>query len=128
MILRHTFFMMSLAAWGWAATLPKLVSLRIMPEQRTLHGKKASQQFVVLGQYSDKRERDLTAQARFTLSNAASARADEAGRVFAVGDGESSLVASVGGLSVKAALKVQGSGIDRPFSFPREIVSIFTRL
>ena len=30
---------------------PKLVSLRLMPEQRTLHGKKASQQFLVLGKY-----------------------------------------------------------------------------
>ena len=60
-----------------ADTPPKLVSLRLMPGQSTLHGKKASQQFLVLGQYSDKRERDLTGQAQFTLTSPASARADE---------------------------------------------------
>ncbi len=114
---------------GWAAadTPPKLVSLRLMPEQSTLRGKKASQQFLVLGQYSDKRERDLTLQSRFTLTSPASARADETGRVFAVGDGETVLVATAGGFSARSSLKVEGSGIDRPFGFPREIVSIFTR-
>ncbi|MBL8215816.1 MAG: DUF1553 domain-containing protein [Bryobacterales bacterium] len=112
---------------AWADTAPNLLSLRVIPEQRTLHGKKASQQFLVLGQYADKTERDLTAQAKFDLSNAATARADEAGRVFAVGDGETALVATVGSLSARAKLKVEGSGIDRPFSFPRDVVSIFTR-
>jgi len=116
----------ALTGHAWADTAPKLLSLRVLPEQRTLHGKKASQQFLVLGQYADKRERDLTAQAKFTLSNAAAARADEAGRVFATGDGETALVATVGTLSARAKLKVEGSAIDRPFSFPRDIVSIFT--
>jgi hypothetical protein len=47
--------------------------------------------------------------------------------VFAVGDGETALVATAGGLSARASLKVEGSGIERPFSFPRDVVSIFTR-
>ncbi|HUQ90762.1 MAG TPA: DUF1553 domain-containing protein [Bryobacteraceae bacterium] len=112
---------------GWAEAPPKLLSLRLMPKERTLHGKTASQQFLVIGQYSDKRERDLTGQARFTLSNPGSARADEAGRVFAVADGQTALTAVAGGLSARASLKVEGSGVDRPFSFPRDIIGIFTR-
>src|ERR1700736_2884198 len=105
----------------------RLVSVRIMPQERTLHGKKASQQFLVLGKFADNRERDLTAQAHFALSNSASARADESGRVFAVADGETVLTASVSGFAARASLKIEGSNQERPFSFARDIVSILTR-
>src|SRR5260370_31108112 len=102
----------------------KLVSVRIMPTERTLHGKKASQQFLVLGKFADNRERDLTGQAHFALSNSAPARADESGRVFAVADGETVLTASVSCLAARASLKIQGSTHERPFSFARDVVSI----
>ena len=79
----------------WADASPKLVSLRIMPQERTLHGKQASQQFLVIGRFADNRERDLTSQAHFALSNSATARADESGRLFATADGATVLTASV---------------------------------
>ncbi|MEX2264849.1 MAG: DUF1553 domain-containing protein [Bryobacteraceae bacterium] len=110
-----------------AAASPKLVSLRLTPEQRTLRGKKAAQQFLVTGRFADGRERDLTGEARFALSNGASARIGESGRVFAVADGETVLTASVSGLSARASLKIEGSSQERPFSFPRDVVSILTR-
>ena len=111
----------------WADASPKLVSLRIMPQERTLRGKQASQQFLVIGRFADNRERDLTGQAHFALSNPASARVDESGRLFAAADGGTILTASVGGLSARASLTIEGSNQERPFSFPRDIVSIFTR-
>src|SRR5580704_13846728 len=82
-----------------ATAPPKLISVRIMPQASTLHGKKASQQFLVLGKFADNRERDLTGQAHFALSNSTPARADESGRVFAVADGETVLTASVSGFA-----------------------------
>jgi hypothetical protein len=111
----------------WADAPAKLVSVRIMPQERTLHGKKASQQFLLLGKFADNRERDLTAQAHFALSNSTPARADESGRVFAVADGETVLTASVGALAARASLKIEGSNQERPFSFARDVVSILTR-
>src|ERR1700682_1450910 len=93
----------------WADAPAKLVSVRIMPTERTLHGKKASQQFLVLGKFADNRERDLTGQAHFALSNSAAARADESGRVFALADGETVLTASVRALAARAWLKIEGS-------------------
>lgn len=110
-----------------AAASPHLLSLHLAPEQRTLRGKKASQQFLVTGRFSDGRERDLTGEARFTLSDTGSARIEEPGRVFAVADGETVLTASVSGLSASASLKIEGSNQERPVSFPRDVVSIFTR-
>ncbi len=117
-----------LAGCGLAAAAdPKLVSLRLEPAECTLHGKKASQQFVVTGRFADGRERDVTDQARFALTNSRLARADQSGRVFAAADGETVLTATVAGLSARTSLKIEGSGVERPFSFPREIVSILTR-
>src|SRR5262249_9738689 len=117
----------AVAAQVWADAPAKLVSVRIIPQERTLHGKKASQQFLVIGKFADNRERDLTGQARFELSNPGSARADESGRVFALADGQTALTASVNGLSARASLKIEGSNQERPFSFARDIVSILTR-
>ena len=112
---------------GVAATPTKLISLRMMPHESTLRGKKASQQFLVLGRFSDGRERDITGDAHFAISNSSSARAEASGRVFALADGAAVLTASAGGLSTRASLKIEGSNQERPFSFPRDIVSIFTR-
>jgi hypothetical protein len=109
-----------------AAATPKLVSLHLTPEQRTLRGKNATQQFLVTGRFADGRERDLTGDVRFTLSNTA-ARIDASGRLVAVADGETILTASLSGLSARASLKIEGSGLERPFSFPRDVVAIFTR-
>src|SRR5262245_7827611 len=111
----------------WADASPKLISLRIMPQERTLRGKHASQQFLVVGRFADNRKRDLTSQAHFALSVPASGLADQSGRLFATADGETVLTASVSGLSARASLKIEGSTVERPFSFPRDIVSVFTR-
>jgi len=111
-----------------AADAPsKLVSLRLMPEERTLRGKKSSQQFLLTGRFADGRERDVTGEARFTLSNTGSARVGDSGRIVAVADGATVVTASVSGLSARATLKIEGSNQERPFSFPRDIVSILTR-
>ena len=119
--------LLALVTLGWADVPSKLLSVRVMPPERILRGKNSSQQFVVLGRFADGRERDVTAQARLTLSNAALARADQSARVFAVADGQTVVTATVGTLSARASLKIDESNLERPFSFPRDIVSIFTR-
>jgi hypothetical protein len=104
-----------------------LLALQLTPKERALKGSKASQQYLVTGRYADGRERDLTGEARFALSNAKVARIDESGRAFVLADGETAVTATVAGLTARASLKVQGSAEERPFSFPRDVVSIFTR-
>ena len=51
------------------ASSGKLLSLRILPQELTLWGAGASQRFVLLGLYADGIERDLTSEARFTVSD-----------------------------------------------------------
>ena len=115
------------AAAAAAGSQPEIVSIRLVPRSRMLSGKNASQQFVVMGRLSDGRERDVTGQARFALSNADVGRIDSTGRMFATRDGETAFEALVGGHQATVALRVEGSAEERPFSFARDIVGIFTR-
>jgi hypothetical protein len=89
-----------------------LVSLRLVPGDRTLSGKNASQQYLLIGTLADGRETDLTSEAEFKLSNAKPARVDAAGRVFALADGTAELSASARGHTARAALRIEGS-VDR---------------
>ena len=106
---------------------PKLRSLQLLPQDRTLWGAKASQHFLVIGKYSDGLERDVTAESRFSLSDPKVAKVDAGGRVVALADGSAVLKASLGGRSAKTQLRVEGSQQARPFSFARDIGGIFTK-
>ena len=123
-------------SWPTAPVFPKdgsktssshPLSLRLVPEKTTLRGKGASQQFAVLAAFADGRERDVTAQADFSLAHAAVARPGRAGRVMAVGDGETRLNATFGARRARAGIVVVDSTRPRPFSFERDIGAILTR-
>ena len=102
-------------------------SIHLVPESRTLSGKNASQQFVVMARLADGRERDVTDQARFSVLAAEVVKTDDAGRAFALQDGQTRVRAAVGTHEAEAILQVQDSETERPFSFARDIVGVFTR-
>jgi hypothetical protein len=112
---------------GATAQAASLVAVRLIPSEAVLRGRNASQQFLVIGKFTDGRERDLTGRTEFSLSAGATARLGDAGRVFAKSDGEIELTASVDGNTAKAVIRVEGSQQDRPFSFARDIGGILTR-
>ena len=103
------------------------LSLRLVPEEVRLRGKGASQQFLLMAAFADGREKDVTAQADFSLTDPAVARLDRSGRLLVVGDGETQLNATVGALRARASIVVVDSAQPRPFSFERDIAGIFTR-
>ena len=117
----------ALPLYGAVEGEPQIVSIRLVPEARTLSGKAASQQFVVMAKTAGGRELDLTEQARFTLSDPELAAFRETGRVIAVRDGETKVRAAVGAHEAEASLRIEGSSQQRPFSFSRDIAGIFTR-
>ncbi len=104
-----------------------IVSIRLVPDSRTLWGKDSSQQFVVMARLADGGESDVTEQAQFSLLDAEVGAARSTGRVFAVGDGETKIRAVVGEHEARAIVRVEGSANERPFSFPRDIDGVFTR-
>ena len=110
-----------------AGTAPKLLSLSLQPRAVTLRGKEASQQFLLTGAYSDGVERDLSRQARFSLSDLRPARVNDRGQVFALAGGEARLTAEFGGLSAESTINVQSSASTRAPNFALDLEGIFTR-
>ena len=109
------------------ASSGKLLSLRILPEEPTLWGASAAQRFVLLGLYADGLERDVTSEARLTLSDDGIASMEEHGRLVARSNGTVTLRADLDGETAETRLTVSGAGEQRPFSFGRDIGSILTK-
>ncbi len=105
----------------------RLLSVRLVPDNVTLWGAKASQRFLVLGKYADGLEREVTAESHFQLSDEWVVRVDEGGRVVALGNGEAELSAEIAGQVAQTHLRVVGWQEQRPFSFGRDIGGIFTK-
>ena len=106
---------------------PTLLAVRIVPEATTLWGADASQRFVVMGEYSDGLERDVTLESRFSLRDSTLAVVNEAGKVTGLADGETQLEAEIEGLKLTAAIRVEESSRETPLSFERSITPIFTK-
>ncbi len=79
----------------------------MFPESATLSGAQASQQFVVLGQYADGLERDVTSSARFSLSDSNKGEIDRSGKFVVRSSGELVLTAALGNRSAKAAIRIE---------------------
>ncbi len=109
------------------ANLSDIVSIRLVPDSPVLSGKHSSQQFVVMARLTDGRERDVTEQARFSVLDVEVAVVKGTGRVFSLRDGQTKIRAAVGAREAEAILQVEDSENERPFSFARDIVGVFTR-
>ena len=106
---------------------PTLLSVRIVPDSTTLQGREASQRFVVMGEYSDGLERDVTLESRFSMGDSSLAAVDEMGKVTGLADGETELEAEIEGLEVTAAIRVEESSLETPPSFAGSISPILTK-
>ena len=104
-----------------------LISIRLVPDAATVRGKGSTQQFAVLASFSDGEERDLSSDTQFSLTNTRVAKLLGSGRIQAVSDGETELVASVGGHRTQTLLRVLDSSLQPAFSFQRGIGGILTR-
>jgi len=104
-----------------------LLSLRLVPQNVTLWGAKATQRFLVLGEFTDGLERDVSSQSHFSISDSEKAKVDAAGRVMALADGVAVLTATFRDRLANTNIRVESSQEKRPFSFSRDIGGIFTR-
>lgn len=112
------------AAAAWAE--PKPISLRTVPAEAVLRGAQASQQFLAIAVYADGSERDVTGEAAWRAPDPALA-AFSGGRLTAAGDGNLTVEVSLGGLTARSRVSIEGSAAARPFSFPRDIGGILTK-
>ncbi len=103
------------------------VSVRVVPHETTLWGYRASQRFLVLANYTDGLERDVTSQSQFTISDSRVAELATGGQVVALSDGMATVTANLGKLSATAHLQSKESQQQTPVSFDGAITRILTK-
>ena len=106
---------------------PRLLSVRLLPEEVQLRGKGASQQLLVIGTYADGLERDLTKASRFSLAHPALAEIDARGTVRARTDGRTLLTVQSSGQVLEADVQVRDSAVSPPLRFDRDISRLLTK-
>ena len=126
----------SLSVPGWAhptglqevgSRHERLISLRILPPQPTLWSADATQRFLVLGQYADGLEREVTSRTTLSVSNTRIVTLSGKGQLRGRVDGTAVLEAQLNGHSVRVPVRVAGSTQDPGWSFQQEVGGILTR-
>ena len=112
---------------GWNSGEPELVSIRLEPEAVELQGSGATRRFLVLGDFSDGLQREVTSASRLRISDPSIARLGALGQVVSVSSGRTELRAELGGKGAQAAILTVGSERRRPFSFSWDIGGILTK-
>lgn len=106
---------------------PKSVSLKTLPAQAVLNGSRATQQFVAIVTDADGGERDVTAEAQWTISQPSLGKWVSAARMAPTGDGTVTVSATYGGRKAQSAVQIRNAAAASPISFSRDISAIFTK-
>jgi hypothetical protein len=106
----------------------KQASLRLLPQDITLTAKGGSQHVLVLAEFADGLERDVTAQSRLSVSQPELARMDASAKVVALASsGQFILTASYQDRQARTTVRIAGENKVEAFSFSRDIGRIFTK-
>ena len=104
----------------------KPTSLEVYPAEVQINTMRDRQSFVVQVTYPNGLTRDVTKEAKLTLSDAAKVKL-AANVLHPVADGESQLTVAFEGLSKTIPIKVEQATTDRPVSFKLDIMPIFMK-
>jgi hypothetical protein len=104
-----------LLALGLAAQTPILQSVRIVPNEISLRGARGAQRVLVLGNYSDGLERDVTEASSFSIADPPLARVDASAQVISLAEGTTTLKAEIQAASDGAS---PGLGDGQGAAFP----------
>ncbi len=105
----------------------RAAALRLEPPVRAIRGAGATQNFLAIATLSDGLERDVTAEATWTVADPARATISPKGELKALADGATKLSAKWNGLSAAANLSIAETARSREFAFGLDIGVILTR-
>lgn len=119
--------------WGWLSAIWLIAGgallqaeVRVSPAGVTLTRPEDSQQLVV-SDVAGERQRDLTRDAKYAVSEPIVITVDADGLVHPLKDGTTTLTILAGGTELKVAVTVSGIANPPPVSFEHEIVPILTK-
>jgi len=101
--------------------------LRVQPSSIILNHRRHPHSILVTGETADGRLVDLTSQASFKTSNEKIASVNTLGLVQAKGTGNTEIVISAGGKSIKVKVAVQLPKDARKFSFRHDVMPVLSK-
>jgi len=104
----------------------KPISLEVYPAEVHINTMRDRQSFVVQVAYPNGLTRDVTKEAKFTLSDAAKVKL-EGNVLHPVSDGDSQMAVEFGSLSKMIPIKIEQATADRDVSFKLDIMPIFMK-
>src|SRR5438132_13864529 len=117
---------LGLLACAASAQAPVLTTLEVFPPDISMVTSRARQSFIVKATFADGITRDVTAEAKVSLSNPALVRLDK-NVIYPVADGSTELKADFGGKTAAAPVKITNAKADRPISFKVDVMPGFMR-
>jgi mono/diheme cytochrome c family protein len=106
--------------------LPTLKSVAILPERVALETQRDYHEMIVMATFADATTKDVTAFANLRVADVKIAKL-EGSFVKPVADGQTDVVATLGGQTVKAIVSVKDSTKDRPVTFNLDVMPVFMR-
>jgi len=100
--------------------------LEVFPPDANLRTKRGAQSFVVRATEASGIQRDVTAQAEFTVADPSKAKIEKA-VLTPLADGETTLKVAFSGQSVEVPVKVEQAQADPTLSFRKDIMPMFMR-
>lgn len=102
-------------------------TLRLLPEDPVLSGADATQRLLVLAEYANGIERDVTGESQFRADTNGIVEIATDGKIRSLADGETKLTAKFAGESVVTRVEVEKATEPRPFSFARDVGAVLTK-
>jgi hypothetical protein len=106
--------------------VPQPASINVYPGDVRLTTRRDRQSIIVQAVYPDGITRDVTAEAKLTLSNPAIARIEN-NRLHPTSDGQAELKVEYGGHAVMLPVNVENAAADPPVSFKVDVMPVFMK-
>ena len=107
---------------------PAITKLDAFPAKIAIRGADDAPQLAITGTRETGRALDLTAEAKYTVSDPKVLRVDANGRVFPIANGAADITASYGTQIAKVTVEVKGTEAAQPINFANQISPVLTKL
>ena len=105
-----------------------IVKLDAFPAKLIIRGADDAPQLAITGTRDTGKTVDLTAEAKYAVSDGKILRVDEKGRVFPLANGSAEITATAGGFTAKVAVTITGTEAAQAINFANQIAPVLTKL
>ncbi len=107
---------------------PAIIKLDAFPAKVAINGIDDAPQLSLTGTRDSGKPIDLTAEAKYTVSDPKVLRVDANGRVFPIANGAAEITATYGTQSAKVSVAIKGTEAAQPINFANQISPVLTKL